>query len=89
LTPEINDPVQEFLVGRYRQGQVAQARDREAVEEPLEIRPGGEPFQVLMRLPGWEKVLPVRPAFSEKISKTGLPEWCPGASSGIVSYCYA
>ena len=27
------------------------------VEEPLEIRLGGEPFQVLMRLPGWEKEL--------------------------------
>ncbi|MCK9375209.1 MAG: formate dehydrogenase accessory sulfurtransferase FdhD [Syntrophobacterales bacterium] len=42
---------------RYRGGRVQAARDVVVVEEPLEIRLGGEPFQVLMRLPGWEKEL--------------------------------
>jgi FdhD protein len=53
----MTEPIQEFPMWRYRQGQVAAARDVVAVEEPLEIRLGGEPFQVLMRLPGWEKEL--------------------------------
>lgn len=36
---------------------MAAGLDKVAVEEPLEIRLQGEPFQVLMRLPGWEKEL--------------------------------
>ena len=37
------------------------------MEEPLEIRLGGEPFQVLMRLPGWEKELALGFLFTEGI----------------------
>jgi FdhD protein len=37
------------------------------VEEPLEIRLHGEPFQVLMRLPGWEKELALGFLYTEGI----------------------
>jgi len=60
-------PIQEFPIRRYRQGRVTELTDRVAVEEPLEIRLAGEPFQVLMRLPGWEKELAVGFLFTEGI----------------------
>jgi FdhD protein len=53
----MTEPLKEFPVQRFRHGQIESTRDRVAVEEPLEIRLSGEPFQVLMRLPGWEKEL--------------------------------
>ena len=37
------------------------------MEEPLEIRLRGEPFQVLMRLPGWEKELTLGFLYTEGI----------------------
>jgi FdhD protein len=52
---------------RYRQGKVAAAQDVVAVEEPLEIRISGEPFQVLMRLPGWDKELALGFLYTEGI----------------------
>ncbi len=61
------EPFGEFPVWRYRQGHVEQAPDRVVVEEPLEIRLGGEPFQVLMRLPGLEKELALGFLFTEGI----------------------
>ena len=63
----MTDPIQEFPMWRYRGGKVAAAQDVVAVEEPLEIRLGGEPFQVLMRLPGWEKELALGFLFTEGI----------------------
>jgi FdhD protein len=63
----MTDPSKEFPMWRYRRGQVAAARDRVAVEEPLEIRLNGEPFQVLMRLPGWEKELALGFLYTEGI----------------------
>jgi FdhD protein len=64
----MTEPIQEFPIRRYRQGQVTENTDRVAVEEPLEIRlAGGEPFQVLMRLPGWEKELAVGFLYTEGI----------------------
>jgi FdhD protein len=60
-------PIQEFPIRRYRQGQVTAFTDRVAVEEPLEIRLAGEPFQLLMRLPGLEKELAVGFLFTEGI----------------------
>ncbi|MFA5110074.1 MAG: formate dehydrogenase accessory sulfurtransferase FdhD [Desulfobaccales bacterium] len=53
----MTDPIKELPIWRYRGGRVKATRDAVVVEEPLEIRLGGEPFQVLMRLPGWEKEL--------------------------------
>jgi FdhD protein len=50
-------PIQEYFIWRYRKGRVERLKDLVAVEEPLEIRVAGEPFQVLMRLPGLEKEL--------------------------------
>ena len=61
------EPFGELPVWRYRQGHVEQAPDRVVVEEPLEIRLGGEPFQVLMRLPGLEKELALGFLFTEGI----------------------
>jgi FdhD protein len=53
----MTEPIKVFPVQRWRHGRIEAAPDQVAVEEPLEIRVGGEPFQVLMRLPGWEKEL--------------------------------
>ena len=63
----MTEPSKEFTMWRYRKGRVAEARDRVAVEEPLEIRLNGEPFQVLMRLPGWEKELALGFIYTEGI----------------------
>jgi FdhD protein len=63
----MTEPIQEFPIRRYRQGQVSELTDRVAVEEPLEIRLSGEPFQVLMRLPGMEKELAVGFLYTEGI----------------------
>jgi FdhD protein len=63
----MTEPTQEFPVRRYRQGEMTEQTDRVAVEEPLEIRLAGEPFQVLMRLPGWEKELALGFLFTEGI----------------------
>jgi FdhD protein len=57
----------EFPIWRYFKGQVAAEADLVVVEEPLEIRLGGEPFQVLMRLPGWEKELALGFLYTEGI----------------------
>lgn len=61
------DSIQEFPIRRYRQGKFTEVKDPVAVEEPLEIRLAGEPFQVLMRLPGWEKELAVGFLYTEGI----------------------
>jgi FdhD protein len=53
----MTDPIKEFPIRRYLKGTIEETQDVVVVEEPLEIRLGGEPFQVLMRLPGWEKEL--------------------------------
>jgi FdhD protein len=61
------ESIQEFPIRRYHRGQVSELADRVAVEEPLEIRLAGEPFQVLMRLPGLEKELAVGFLYTEGI----------------------
>jgi FdhD protein len=61
------EPCKELPVWRYRQGQVQNAPDKVVVEEPLEIRLAGEPFQMLMRLPGLEKELALGFLFTEGI----------------------
>jgi FdhD protein len=63
----MTDPIQEFPIWRFHKGRLQKARDRVAVEEPLEIRLGGEPFQVLMRLPGQEKELALGFLYTEGI----------------------
>ncbi len=63
----MTDPIKKFPLWRYRQGNAASAQDAVAVEEPLEIRINGEPFQVLMRLPGWEKELALGFLYTEGI----------------------
>jgi FdhD protein len=64
------EPLKELSVCRYRQGHIQAASDRIVVEEPLEIRLGGEPFQMLMRLPGLEKELALGWLFTEGIVQT-------------------
>ena len=66
----MTEPIQEFPIRRYRRGQVTEVTDRVAVEEPLEIRLAGEPFQVLMRLPGWEKELAIGFLYTEGIIRS-------------------
>ena len=61
------EPLGELPVWRYRQGRLQEAPDRVVVEEPLEIRLAGEPFQMLMRLPGLEKELALGFLFTEGI----------------------
>ncbi len=54
---------------RYRRGRLESLADPVVVEEPLEIRLAGEPFQVLMRLPGGEKELALGFLYTEGIVK--------------------
>ncbi|MCL4503967.1 MAG: formate dehydrogenase accessory sulfurtransferase FdhD [Deltaproteobacteria bacterium] len=61
------EPTVTFPVRRYLKGRVEDTNDLVAVEEPLEIRLAGEPFQVLMRLPGLEKELALGFLFTEGI----------------------
>jgi FdhD protein len=61
------EAIKELPMWNYRHGRVTAARDQVVVEEPLEIRLGGEPFQVLMRLPGWEKELALGFLYTEGI----------------------
>jgi FdhD protein len=61
------EPLKELSVWRYRKGDQQAASDRVVVEEPLEIRIAGEPFQMLMRLPGLEKELALGFLFTEGI----------------------
>ncbi len=63
----MTEPVEKFPIRRYRQGRAADTTDLVVVEEPLEIRLQGEPFQVLMRLPGLEKELALGFLFTEGI----------------------
>ncbi|RJR46803.1 MAG: formate dehydrogenase accessory sulfurtransferase FdhD [Deltaproteobacteria bacterium] len=63
----MTEPIHEFPIRRYRRDQATELTDRVAVEEPLEIRLAGEPFQVLMRLPGLEKELAVGFLYTEGI----------------------
>jgi len=51
------DPHSSSPLWRYRNGRLEAGEDLVVVEEPLQILLGGEPYQVLMRLPGWEKEL--------------------------------
>ncbi|MGQ9689295.1 MAG: formate dehydrogenase accessory sulfurtransferase FdhD [Desulfobaccales bacterium] len=60
----------ELSVRRWRQGRLEQGPDRIVVEEPLEIRLAGEPYQVLMRLPGLEKELALGFLHTEGIIRT-------------------
>ncbi len=63
----MTQPTALFPIRRYRQGRAADTTDLVVVEEPLEIRLQGEPFQVLMRLPGLEKELALGFLFTEGI----------------------
>ena len=65
----MTEPTQEFALRRCGPQGVQEVTDRIAVEEPLEIRLAGEPFQVLMRLPGLEKELAVGFLHTEGIVK--------------------
>jgi FdhD protein len=63
----MTEPTIKFPIRRYLRGQVTELMDPVAVEEPLEIRVAGEPFQVLMRLPGYEKELALGFLYTEGI----------------------
>jgi FdhD protein len=65
---------------RVRGGGRADATDRVAAEEPLEIRLHGRPFAVLMRTPGADRELAAGFLFAERVLKTandlGTIEYC-------------
>jgi len=63
----MTEPLNEIPIWRHRQGRVQESPDKVVVEEPLEIRLHGEPFQMLMRLPGLEKELALGFLFTEGI----------------------
>jgi FdhD protein len=63
----MTEPTAKFPIRRYLKGRVEDTGDIVVVEEPLEIRLQGEPFQVLMRLPGLEKELALGFLFTEGI----------------------
>jgi len=65
----MTDPIVSVTIQRYRAGKVQVLQDKVVVEEPLQIRLQGEPFQVLMRLPGWEKELALGFLHTEGIVK--------------------
>jgi FdhD protein len=64
------DNVVDRPILRYRRDRLERLQDPVVMEEPLEIRLGGEPFQVLMRLPGWEKELALGFLHTEGIVKS-------------------
>lgn len=64
---QVDEPISEFSIWRYQEGRLDAAPDKVAKEEPLEIRLHGEPFRVLMRLPGWEKELALGFLYTEGI----------------------
>ena len=63
----MTEPTAELPIRRYLQGRLEETHDLVVVEGPLEIRLAGEPFQVLMRLPGLEKELALGFLFTEGI----------------------
>src|SRR5438874_7490283 len=54
-------------VTRVRNGERAEATDRAATEEPLEVRLHGRPFAVIMRTPGADRELAAGFLFSERV----------------------
>jgi FdhD protein len=63
----MTEAILEFPIWRLKKGRLEKTTDQVAVEEPLEIRLKGEPFQVLMRLPGWDKELALGFLYTEGI----------------------
>jgi FdhD protein len=59
--------VRSFDVVRVTHGQVDPARDRVAVELPLEVRLNGQPFSVIMRTPGDDRHLALGFLFTERV----------------------
>jgi len=66
----MHEPFVERSIWRWRRNLPEEVVDRLVVEEPLEIRLAGEPYQVLMRLPGLEKELALGFLFTEGIIRT-------------------
>src|SRR5258707_5491012 len=61
---------EEIGVVRLRDGEPAEAVDRVAVEEPLEIRLQGRPFATIMRTPGADCELAAGFLFAERILRS-------------------
>ncbi|HZA83648.1 MAG TPA: formate dehydrogenase accessory sulfurtransferase FdhD, partial [Actinomycetes bacterium] len=59
--------VAERRVLKVRDGQARRARDRLAVEEPLELRVAGRPVGVTMRTPGNDVELAIGYCISERL----------------------
>jgi FdhD protein len=90
MDPECNasGPLAECMVWRYRGGAIQEEQDVIVVEEPLEIRLSGEPFQVLMRTPGMERELALGFLYTEGIvrslSDVMLMHFCGTATDPVL-----
>jgi len=84
----MTEPTAELLIRRYLEGRLEETRDQVVGEEPLEIRLSGEPFQVLMRLPGMEKELALGFLFTEgiiqKLSEVITLHFCGTATDPLL-----
>jgi len=84
----MTEQIKEIPIQRYLHGQMKPTRDRVVVEEPLEIRLGGEPFQVLMRLPGGEKELAlgflVTEGIVQKLAEVITMHFCGTATDPVL-----
>lgn len=88
LDSNASGPLTECTVWRYRGETIQEERDVVVVEEPLEIRLAGEPFQVLMRTPGMERELALGFLYTEGIvrslSDVMLMHFCGTATDPVL-----
>jgi FdhD protein len=88
LGSSVSAPLTECTVWRYRGDTFREEQDVIVVEEPLEIRLAGEPFQVLMRTPGMERELALGFLYTEGIvqslSEVMLMHFCGTATDPVL-----
>jgi FdhD protein len=75
-----SSPWRDVSVVRMQNGKAANAIDRAATEEPLEIRLHGQPFAVIMRTPGADRELAAGFLLAERVIRNadelGTIEYC-------------
>jgi len=75
-----SSPWRDVSIVRMKNGQAADAIDRAATEEPLEIRLHGQPFAVIMRTPGADRELAAGFLLAERVIRNadelGTIEYC-------------
>jgi FdhD protein len=78
--PADSSPWRDVAIVKLQNGALAQAIDRAATEEPLEIRLHGQPFAVIMRTPGADRELAAGFLLAERVIRNadelGTIEYC-------------